>query len=63
QMHADDSTRDIPVVVISTEASSDRIKHLKEKGVVGYAHKPFTPEIIRDVIYEVIGACHAGSNK
>ncbi len=63
QMHADDSTRDIPVVVISTEANSDRIKHLKEKGVVGYVHKPFTPEIIRDVIYEVIGAYHAGSNK
>ncbi|MCD6392548.1 MAG: response regulator [Planctomycetes bacterium] len=63
RMHADESTRAIPVVVISTEASTTRIKQLQEKGVVGYVHKPFTPETIRDVIYEVIGACHAQNNK
>lgn len=62
RMHVDKSTRNIPVLVISTEASSARIETLKEKGVVGYVHKPFTPETIRNVIYEVIGACHAGSN-
>lgn len=63
RMHTDESTCTIPVVVISTEASSARIKQLKEKGVVGYVHKPFTPEIIRDVIYEVIGACNARSHE
>jgi len=63
RMHADESTRAIPVVVISTEASSARVEPLQEKGVVGYVHKPFTPETIRDVIYEVIGACHAESNQ
>ena len=61
RMHADENTRAILVVVISTEASTTRIKKLKEKGVVGYVHKPFNPETIRDVIYEVIGACHAQS--
>ena len=62
RMHTEQNTR-IPVVVISTEASSDRIKRLQEKGVVGYVHKPFTPETIRDVIFEVIGAYHAQSNE
>ena len=61
RMHADENTSTIPVVVISTEASTARIQKLKEKGVVGYVHKPFNPETIRDVIYEVIGAYHAQS--
>ncbi|MBN1435482.1 MAG: response regulator [Sedimentisphaerales bacterium] len=61
RMCADDRTRRIPVVVISTEASTARIEQLQEKGIVGYVHKPFSPEIIRDVIFEVIGACHAKS--
>lgn len=63
RMHTDERSRSIPVVIISTEARSARIESLKEKGVVGYIHKPFTPETIRDVIYEVIGACHAESNQ
>jgi len=62
-MHADENTCNIPVVVVSTETSTARIEQLKEKGVVGYIHKPFNPETIRDVIYEVIGACHAQSNE
>jgi len=63
KMHADQNICGIPVVIISTEASTTRIKQLQEKGVVGYAHKPFTPETIRDVIYDVIGACHDQNNK
>ncbi len=39
------------------------LEKLKEKGVVGYVHKPFSPEIIRDVIYDVIGAYHANSTE
>ncbi len=62
RMHADECTRAIPVVIISTEANTARIAPLKEKGVVGYVHKPFNPETIRDVIYEVIGDCHARSS-
>lgn len=62
KMHANESTRGIPVIVISTEASTARIRALKDKGVAGYVHKPFSPETIRDMIYEVIGACHAESN-
>lgn len=54
EMQQDPEIKDIPVVVISTEGSSTRIKRLKEKGA-RFIQKPFTPETIRDTIYEVTG--------
>ncbi|MFP4417354.1 MAG: response regulator [Fibrobacterota bacterium] len=52
--------RDIPVVVVSTEGSSTRIRELEEKGIKEYLRKPFTPENIRDVIINTLGGWHAG---
>ena len=54
EMQQDSEIKDIPVIVISTEGSSTRIERLKEKGA-RFIKKPFTPEIIRDTIYEVTG--------
>ena len=54
EMQQDPEIKDIPVVVISTEGSSTRIERLKEKGA-RFIQKPFTPETIRDTIYEVTG--------
>ena len=54
EMQQDPEIKDIPVVVISTEGSSTRIERLKGKGA-RFIQKPFTPEIIRDTIYEVTG--------
>lgn len=50
--------KDIPVVVISSEGSKTRIGKLKELGVRGFVRKPFRPEMIRDVIEEVMVQCH-----
>lgn len=47
-------TRDIPIVVVSTEGSQKRIDRIVEKGVV-FIHKPFTPEIFRDNIQAITG--------
>ncbi|MBW2144599.1 MAG: response regulator [Deltaproteobacteria bacterium] len=47
-------TRDIPVVVVSTEGSQKRIERLKDKGVT-FISKPFTPELVRDTIKTVTG--------
>lgn len=54
RMQDDLYTRDIPVVVVSTEGSQKRIGRLKEKGVT-FIPKPFTPEVVRDTIKTVTG--------
>ncbi|MBI5590572.1 MAG: response regulator [Deltaproteobacteria bacterium] len=48
-MKNDPETRDIPVIVISTEGSKTRIEGLVKLGAM-FIRKPFTPEIIRDAI-------------
>jgi len=45
----------IPVIVISTEGSTARIDELKDKGVKGYLRKPFTPEMVRAMLKQVLG--------
>ena len=45
----------IPVVVISTEGSTTRMKQLKQKGISAYIQKPFSPEQIRDVVTNLLG--------
>ncbi len=49
RMKADDKTKNIPVLVISTEGSETRKESLKEQGVA-FIHKPFSPEQIRDTM-------------
>ncbi len=50
----DPGLSDLPTIVISTEGSVTRIERLERKGVK-FIHKPFTPEIIRDVIQSLTG--------
>ena len=47
-------TRDLPIVVTSSESSETRIERLKQRGV-GFVHKPFAPETLRDAILSAIG--------
>ncbi len=55
KMGEDDLLRSIPVVIVSTEGSATRIEQLKSKGVRAYIRKPFTPEIIRNVVSDIVG--------
>lgn len=45
----------LPVVIVSTEGSKTRIEELFRKGVRAYLRKPITPEIVRNVVKEVLG--------
>lgn len=54
-MKEDPHTADIPLVVISTEASASRINELKSQGMRGYIHKPFTAENVRDILSSILG--------
>ena len=47
-------TQDLSVVVVSTESSETRIEMLLEKDI-GFVHKPFTPEILKETITSMIG--------
>jgi two-component system chemotaxis response regulator CheY len=51
----DDLLQNIPVIVISTEGSTTRIRQMERKGIRAYIRKPFSPEIIRDSVESVLG--------
>jgi two-component system chemotaxis response regulator CheY len=48
------ATADLPVIVVSTEGSETRKGTLRQKGV-GFVHKPFTPESLREAILRSLG--------
>lgn len=47
--------QNIPVIIVSTEGSSERIKDALHRGAKGFIKKPFLPEEVRQVLYDVIG--------
>lgn len=53
KMKSVNAMKSIPVVVVSTESRTERIKELLSEGVKDYLHKPFTPEEFRDIIQTV----------
>lgn len=54
EMRSDESLRELPVIVISTEGSATRLAVLKEKGVSAFLRKPFTPEDIKRAVDSVL---------
>ncbi len=54
KMAEDGLLKTVPVVIISTEGSKARIEELLKKGIRAYIRKPFTPEVLRDVVKEVM---------
>jgi two-component system chemotaxis response regulator CheY len=55
QIQQDDMLKTIPVIVVSTEGSATRIEQLKAQGVRAYIRKPFTPELVRSVVEDILG--------
>ncbi len=52
---AGEMSKDIPVVVISTEGNDEKIKDFMDAGAAGYITKPFTAEAIRDLVVNILG--------
>ena len=60
RLHGDELLREIPVIVVSTERSQERLDAVMVKGAKSFINKPFLPEEIRRQLYEILGVGHEG---
>jgi two-component system chemotaxis response regulator CheY len=58
RMRAAGPTQSIPVIVISTDATVNRIHTMQALGATGYLEKPFGPEQLRNELDRVLGVRH-----
>ncbi|MGC8833703.1 MAG: response regulator [Armatimonadota bacterium] len=50
-------TANLPIVVVSSEGSIERVENLRSQGVL-FIQKPFTPETLKHVIEDIVGVGH-----
>lgn len=55
EMKKDEALEGIPVVMVTTEGSQQRVKEFLENGAADYIRKPFTPENIRKKLNRIMG--------
>jgi len=58
ELKKDPALSGIPVLVISTDATSNRMQRMLELGAAGYVIKPFQPETLRCEVERVLGEVH-----
>ena len=56
----DDLFKEIPVIMITTESSEERMRNALDLGAKGFIRKPFLPEEVRKILYDVIGVSNEG---
>jgi two-component system, chemotaxis family, chemotaxis protein CheY len=55
QLARNETLKEIPVIMITTEGSDQRMQEAFARGAKGFIKKPFLPEEIKKVLYDVIG--------
>jgi two-component system chemotaxis response regulator CheY len=55
RLAADEVLRSVPAIVISTDATENRIARLLSLGARGYVTKPFRPETLRADLERILG--------
>lgn len=50
----------IPVVIVATPMSEERVERLLDTGARAYLAKPFRPEALRDVVVQILGTRGGG---
>ena len=63
QLKKNEILKEIPVIMITTEGSADSMKEAFDRGAKGFIKKPFLPEDIRKILYQVIGVSENGKYK
>ena len=48
------TTADLPIIVVSTESNMERVETIRKKNVE-FVHKPFTPEVLRKTVLQLTG--------
>jgi two-component system chemotaxis response regulator CheY len=59
----DELLHSIPVVVVTTEGSQEKIAEFLEKGAVNHIQKPFTPEEIKQKLNALLGEREDGEEE
>jgi two-component system chemotaxis response regulator CheY len=62
RLRQDPVHKETPVVIVSTEGSQERIKHLEELGIKAYLRKPVTPESLAGTIKDVLSTVKPPAN-
>jgi two-component system chemotaxis response regulator CheY len=62
-MKKDQLLQSIPVVMVTTEGSKERMKESMELGASGYIKKPFMPEDIKKTLNSIMGEKEDGSKR
>ena len=58
RMEQDEMLRTMPVLVVSTDGSENRVQRMMSLGAKGYVKKPFSPELLRTSMTELLGVAH-----
>jgi len=56
QLRAIESAKNIPVIMITTEAGEAHVVEAVSLGASGYIRKPFTPEQIKERVISLLGS-------
>ncbi len=59
RMEADDLLKSVPVVIVSTDGTENRMQQMLALGARGYVKKPFAPETLREELERVLGGAYA----
>lgn len=59
-LKSDELYKQIPVVFITTEGSKERMEEAIQAGASGFLKKPFLPEELRALLYQIIGLDEEG---
>lgn len=55
RMSSDAGLASVPVVVVATPMSEQKVERLLDIGARAYLAKPFRPEALRDLVLEILG--------
>lgn len=55
EMKKDDDLNSIPIIVVTTEGSKEKVEEFVEMGADAYVKKPFTPETIKEKLTQLLG--------